>query len=569
MKYFGTLHPSLTSRLVKGYKSLLLHLTMIVVGAVMCVSCSTDSSERKLIERAEALLSEHPANALHVIRSVNHDELDDELLAHYALVYSEACYYNRILISNDSLTRIAVEYYRDRKQHHERARAYYQHGLVLQLGGKMPESILAFTEAKESLKSVDDTHLEGVVNRAIGDVYRARFCYNNSYNAYCDAYACFTKLNLTYHCYYTKYNMGQVAVRMHNYEEAESLFIEARDYAIENNNLDFLCAVLHELCEIYLKQEDYAKCSETVALFDKYDCVRWFLSRFYAVKAIVTSVEGDNEKALRYITEAESVEFRDEAIIAEAKALVYANMGDLESANNWLRIVNNNLDAMLLDAAEQPVLNYQIDLLQSNLNKEAREVKLIRQRTIAIYVGVAIVITLILLIARNHRKRLQRDIVHYMETINELQLTRTNNLQPLTEAIDRLYNDRLKDLNYLCETYYDHSNTPRHATRVFERVRETIESIKSDDERIGELEAMVNSCRNDLMAKLRAQCPKLKERELKVVLYSFAGFSSRAICIFVDSNPIALSKIKYRIKTRIKESGCPDADLFISAISDH
>jgi hypothetical protein len=164
---------------------------------------------------------------------------------------------------------------------------------------------------------------------------------------------------------------------------------------------------------------------------------------------------------------------------------------------------------------------------------------------------------------------MQRDIVHYMDTINELQLTRSDNMQPLTEAIDRLYNDRLKDINHLCETYYDHSDTPRQAARVFERVRQTIESLKSDDARLEELESMVNSCRGDLMTRLRISCPKLSERELKVALYSYAGFSSRAICIFVDSNPVALSKIKYRIKTKIKESGCADAELFISAISDH
>ena len=127
---------------------------------------------------------------------------------------------------------------------------------------------------------------------------------------------------------------------------------------------------------------------------------------------------------------------------------------------------------------------------------------------------------------------------------------------------------RLTDLNRLCETYYDHIDTPRHAAKVFEQVRQTIESIKSDEGRIAELEDLVDNCRGGLMSKLRSQCPKLNERELKVALYSYAGFSSRAICIFIESNPVALSKIKYRIKTKIKECGGADAEMLLSAMVD-
>ena len=70
------------------------------------------------------------------------------------------------------------------------------------------------------------------------------------------------------------------------------------------------------------------------------------------------------------------------------------------------------------------------------------------------------------------------------------------------------------------------------------------------------------------MVKLREQCPKLNSKEIKVVLYSYAGFSSRAICVFMETNPVALSKIKYRIKLKIKECEAPDADLLITSIGD-
>ena len=226
-------------------------------------------------------------------------------------------------------------------------------------------------------------------------------------------------------------------------------------------------------------------------------------------------------------------------------------------------------DSTILSVLEQPVLNYQIGMLQSTLESKEREALLRRQRNIAIYAIIAVAVVAIFVYVLSCIRKKNRDIQYYMETINELQLTRSDSSAPMAEAVDRLYNDRLTDLNRLCETYYDHSDTSRHAAKVFEQVRQTIEAIKSDEARIAELETLVDSCRGGLMSKLRSQCPKLNERELRVALYSYAGFSSRAICIFVESNPVALSKIKYRIKTKIKESASSDAELLISAMSDH
>ena len=229
----------------------------------------------------------------------------------------------------------------------------------------------------------------------------------------------------------------------------------------------------------------------------------------------------------------------------------------------------------MVDILAQPVLNYQINLLQSHLEREEqeqqailRERQLSQQRNIAIYISLTIIIIVVVANLRLRMAQKDRDIANYVAMIDELQLTRNDISQPMADAVDRLYNDRLKDLNRLCETFYEHSDTSRQVSKVFEEVRLTIESIKSDEARIAELERMVDSCRNNLMAKLREQCPKLNEKELRVALYSYAGFSSRAISIFVDSNPVALSKIKYRMKTKIKECGGPDAEMLIQNLTD-
>lgn len=543
----------------------------IVVGALatLLVSCSSYTELSRAIDQAESLAEENPNKALEIISNIDKNQLrSSEIKARYALIYSEVSYYNRMLVNSDSLTRIAVAYYDKSNHHHERARAYFQHGMTLQLAGALPEAILALREAHNSLDKYKDNRLEGVVYRLEGDIYRASYLYRNSYNAYVEALQCFERENLPYHTHYTLYNMGQAAMKMHQTDLAEELFIEARDYAIEVGNKDFLCAILHEMCEIYFQLGDKEKFSETVELFDRYDCVLWFVSHYYAMKAMATSNAGDTESAKQYAELATLDPSYDANAVERANYIICRNEGDNEGMVYWLTAMNERLRNSLLASAEQPVMNYQLDLLNMTMERDEQQMRNMRHRMIAIYAIITMVLSILVAIMIHRRKQQKRDIQLYMETIHELQLTRQNTQEPLTDAVDKLYNDRLKDLNTLCETYYEHSDTSRHATKVFEQVRQTIEAIKSDEVRLAELESLVNSCRGGLMSKLREQCPKLNERELKVALYSFAGFSSRAICVFIDSNPTALSKLKYRIKTKIKESDATDAEQLISAISD-
>ena len=70
------------------------------------------------------------------------------------------------------------------------------------------------------------------------------------------------------------------------------------------------------------------------------------------------------------------------------------------------------------------------------------------------------------------------------------------------------------------------------------------------------------------MRKLNEVLPKLSERDRRVSLYLFAGFSNRAIAIFIDSDPVSVSKIRYNIKQKIKSVGGEDAELLVEALSE-
>lgn len=545
-------------------------LVMLFVGVVLCKSCSLGGAVMHDLDRVRSMVRTQPEEALRLMQSLDANNYStDAQRANYALVYSEACYYAGVVIADDSLSRVAVDFFADSKEYDKRVRAYYYHGLIMHEAQRLPEAMLSFMEAEASLPYLDDPYITGLICRAKGDIYGEGCLYNNAFEEYLRSKTCFERAGLPEHVAYSNYDLGRFALAQRDYDVAEQYLQEAYNYAVEAADNNFIQIVVYDLSELYVQLGEYERCAELLDMHEECGYEIFDLSHHYSLMAIVSAVRDDKAAAYEYIELAETASPTHEVLISYAKYCVNRIFGDDSEALKWLEWSNQRQDNTILSVLEQPVLNYQIGKLQSTIESKEREAKLRSQRNIAIYVIVAVAVVAIFAYILNRMRKKNRDIQYYMETINELQLTRSDSSAPMTEAVDRLYNDRLVDLNRLCETYYDHSDTSRQTAKVFEQVRQTIESIKSDEGRLAELESLVDNFRGGLMSKLRSQCPKLNERELRVALYSYAGFSSRAICIFVESNPVALSKIKYRIKTKIKECASADADLLISAMNEH
>ena len=79
---------------------------------------------------------------------------------------------------------------------------------------------------------------------------------------------------------------------------------------------------------------------------------------------------------------------------------------------------------------------------------------------------------------------------------------------------------------------------------------------------------MVDNYRDHALQRLKEALPRISERDYRVALYSFAGFSNRAIALFIDSDPVAVSKIKYNIKYKLKSIEDIDCEQLIALLSD-
>ena len=125
-----------------------------------CIIVGCTTTTLRLIEQSESIAVEQPDSALMLINSVDRASIRGKHdMARYRLVMSEVAYYNRIASDCDSLTRPLFDYYYNSTNHAERARAMYQHGIVMYNGGHNPEAMYALLESEKSLQFYNNPRL--------------------------------------------------------------------------------------------------------------------------------------------------------------------------------------------------------------------------------------------------------------------------------------------------------------------------------------------------------------------------------------------------------------------------
>ena len=556
-----------------GVKHFSVTYLWLVACMALMVACSSREALRSM-ERAEQLLEDAPEEALRVMEGVDGEALrTEEDRARYALVYSEACYYSYIDVDVDTLTQSMMRYYLESDDHNQRARAMFQHAVVAYNGGELAEAIVALTEAEESLAKRANRKLEGAVQRLKGNIYSEGCLYLNAYDAYVAAREIYAELGLEEHVQFLDYDIGGTLIQLRRMEEAKVTLEGVLEYAIGVEDANLVCAVAHELLDLSIYLDDYDMCREYVELFEREGVLLYGEPHFVCAKAMLMAHDGGLEEALALVDEAEAMEDDLEwADVEYARYIIHRNVGDGEGALYWQEQSVNAQDEMLLQVIEQPVLNVEVEKLRSDLDAELRERELVRERNAMIYVVVAVVVVAVVvalgLYARYRIRRKDSEIASYIETIESLRTDIERIPRDMASSITALYRARFSELNELCDIYYDHSGSSRHKSLVFNKVLETIETIKGDSSRIDELGAMVDNYRDNALQRLKSVLPRISERDYRVALYAFAGFSNRAIALFIDSDPVAVSKIKYNIKSKLKGVEAADCEQLIALLSD-
>ena len=529
---------------------------------VLLVGCSTDERTLQLIGEAEGVMIEHPDSALTIMRSVDVETIrGKEDMAHYRLAMAEAYYHNDSC--SLALTQPLFDYYLSSDDHAKRARALYLHALVLWYGGDNTNAMYSLLEAEKSLINSTNSRLIGNVHLTKGELYSNECLFENSLESFYKALHYFELAKLDYHVAYVQYRIGESLSIKKMYDESELYLRSALDLSLARSYRGISSLAIDELIFLLINEERYSEISSLKDLFEKHNLTVFYPVSHYYSLAIFESYYGNRDKALQYVELAGTYENIEHCEIEYYNYLVFNNLGDHKDALDWLKKNRIQQQQLMLESLEFPIINMQVEAL----NQEIKIADAYKQNVRLSYIIICIVVVLFVLVICRYvikkRKQYQFEVTQYIEAIRELQMVDRGVNVSMSEQIYNIYKTRFTELNKLCDIYYDHHDSDRQKGLVFRQLQDTIESLKSDSVRIEEMESVVNLYCNNIMVKLNDECPSLSERQRRIALYIFAGFSLRAIALFMNSNPVQISKDKYKIKDVIKKGDVPSRDLFM------
>ena len=538
-------------------------LSVLLIAVLVLVGCSTDEHTMQLIDRAERVMIEHPDSALNIVRSIDVETIrGEEDMAYYRLVLAEAMYYN------DSISVIHTQplynYYFSNDNRYQRARALYLHALAMWHDGEKARSMYSLMEAEKSLVNSRNYRLIGNIYLTKGELYCNECLFDNSLESYHSALKHFELADLEYHITYTKYRIGEALSNKKEYAEAEIYLRSALETSIECSYSGIASLVISELSLMYALNEKYSECRNVINMYEELSIPIQYHDTYYYSCAILESNLGNRDNALYNIELANNCEDIDILEDEYYKFIVYRNLGDTQAALYWLEQNRLQQQKLMLESLELPIINIQVEALE----KESKLAKIYMQNVQLSYIIICIVtmmfVVAVVLYIIKKRKQYKTKVTQYIEAIRELQMLNRSFNVSMSEEVYNIYKTRFAELNDLCDIYYDHHESDRQKSMVFRQLQDTIESLKSDTARIEEMERIVNLYCNNIMTKLTEECPRLSDRQRRIALYTFAGFSLRAIALFMNSSPVQISKDKYKIKDAIKKGNAPSYELFIT-----
>lgn len=109
-----------------------------------------------------------------------------------------------------------------------------------------------------------------------------------------------------------------------------------------------------------------------------------------------------------------------------------------------------------------------------------------------------------------------------------------------------------KILERLCEQFYIYENSEKFQKKIIQEVREIINELRNDSKVQKELEQWLNQTQDDVISKLRASHPKLKEEDIKLFCYLQAGFTPTMISVLLRKDKSIIYNRVSRLKAKIR-----------------
>ena len=549
---------------------LLLSIVFLLIG------CGHNTLVEGELTRAKGLMRAQADSALQIMERINPEDITRRSTrAKYALLYSQALDKNYIDVDNDSLIRIARDYYNKRICSDSlRFLLNYYYGRVCQNAEDYQTAIRYFLTAEESAYSAKKNYFLGLVYSQIGDVYYEQMNYNKMLEYHLNAYEHFEKLKNPAYRNNALVSIANAYSKLKDYANATLYYDKAIALAIQREDDELASVCLSNMGAVYASKGDYQKALQTVKRIETMEPDD--LSIFEYILLTDAYFQQDKLDSAKYYL---NLSYERTQNIRDIATLTYQSFQIEMAVKNYDK-AEEDIDEYisLIDSASRIMLAQSATVAESRYYKEQSAFARYRLKShvffeciIALFV--CVVVVFMIYYYRQRVKQQQQQIERYISAIDDIRISKEQIVARLVQQkgietqLKELVTSRFDILDQLGMAFYERDNTKSQQAAIYKQLKQFFTDLSSDSLLKKEMEENINTANDNILIKIREQFPKFKPADIDLLSYIYAGFSAQIISVIIDDTVSNVYTRKSRLKSRIAASDAPDKDLFMGKMT--
>lgn len=537
----------------KRYLLLFFSLLVSVGSILMSVSLSSCSSSVKspLLLSADSLMEIYPDSALSILESISSPQkLPRADRALYALLLTQARHKNYIALGDDSLIKMAVEYYGDKKKSVRAAKAHYYWGATYLEKGYTSFAVDEYLTAIR-LMPVRDEFLAMIYDN-LADCYEKDDLYDIAIEAYRQAYQI---LEGGSQQTYPLRGIARICLLQNKKDSALLYYQKALDYALAEQDSSLIGALYHDLAMVYNEKKDYVQA-------DKYVSKAMIMQGDDAVNVCLSKAQ-----IMLNLNKLDSASYFFSKNIDQlniyGKAVCYDGMHQIAKKRGEWKIATENMDAyrVLYDSMQIMNDNEELNRLMDKHQLEEHKRLLSEHTKMLVFTLVSVFFFLMIICVFcfmwNDRKRKKR----YIALQRELTQNRVDTMLLKEEEISETNKEDLdKKRSKLTEQQIQLCISVLKTTNCYDQL-EALEKATPKQLLVmrslrKEIRSEISSAFVDVMMNLKERYPALTGDDIFYCVLSLFCCSKTVMMELMDATSDALKTRKNRIKNKM------DAQIF-------